>query len=264
MKEVDEIMFNFDAKFNEHILKGIVTGYKDYIKVKNHANSTMEISDAYAYVKANHIDDQVAKHVSKFAEASRQNAGPSWKYLMFQLNDESTTTGFKFILKNELYFNANNVTEGKKLIEDKKSVRYLEELIKNNKDVNFGKIENEFKVEHQISGESLLFNQPHDNHDKNNNEIKFIIITYGIDYSSKMLNAVKIWAPNPLNKKAVLLRDLTMELNELIKYDEDYALENEELKVLQNDEEEKYVDPTFAFGILPNENNDIDIDKSVN
>lgn len=120
MKEVDEIMFNFDAKFNEHILKGIVTGYKDYIKVRNHANSTMEISDAYAYVKANHIDDQVAKHVSKFAEASRQNAGPSWKYLMFQLNDESTTTGYKFILKNELYFNANNVTEGKKLIEDKK------------------------------------------------------------------------------------------------------------------------------------------------
>jgi hypothetical protein len=256
-------MINFDAKFNEYILKGIITGYKDYIEVRNYANETMVISDAYAYVKANHIDDQVAKHLLEFVEIIKQSAGPSWKYLKFSLNDELTENGFKFILKNERYFDANNVTKGKKLIEnnDSKNVEYLEELIKDNEDVDFENIKNYYKIDHQISGDSLLFTEPYEE-DKNRRKPKFLIITYGIDYSSKILNTVKIWAPNPLNKKAILLKDLTQELNKLVKHEEDYSLDDEQLKVLQNDGQEIYTDPFYSFGISANEG--VDKDQSDN
>lgn len=257
-------MINFDTKFNEYILKGIITGYKDYIKIRNHANETMEISDAYAYVKANHIDDQVAKHLLRFVEFIKQSAGPSWKYLKFNLNDKLTDNGFKFILKNERYFDANNVTKGKKLIKDNdsKNVEYLEELIKDNEHVDFENIKKYYKIDHQISGDSLLFTEPHEEDDKNKTKPKFLIITYGIDYSTKMLNTVKIWVPNPLNKKAILLKDLTQELDTLIKYEEDYALDDEQLKVLQNDGKEIYTDPFYSFGISADEG--IDKEQSDN
>lgn len=55
----------------ESILKGIILGYKDYVNVRNDANQKMVISNSYAFVRSNHIKDQVAKHVQREVHFSK-------------------------------------------------------------------------------------------------------------------------------------------------------------------------------------------------
>ncbi|KXA46405.1 MULTISPECIES: hypothetical protein [Staphylococcus] len=51
----------FSTELKEEIVKGVVSGYKNYIEVRKEAFQTLVISGGYAYIKGNHIEDQVAK-----------------------------------------------------------------------------------------------------------------------------------------------------------------------------------------------------------
>lgn len=237
----------FSTELKEEIVKGVVSGYKNYIEVRKEAFQTLVISGGYAYIKGNHIEDQVAKKTKNLIEGhTKQKAGPTWEYLKFYSGRINNKEGWYFIIKNEQYFNKDNVTFGKTALNDSgnSEKKYLRELIDQNKNVDFERLQDEIGRDHQLE----LFN-----FEKNrdiNTSPSFDIITYDIDAESKQLIAIKIWVPNPHNNKAVLLEDLTPILEKVVKEEEDYLISDEELQVLQqiNDKEEELVDAQYIFG----------------
>lgn len=241
----------------ESIVKGIFAGYKDYVNERNEVKKRMVISDAYAFTKSNHIESQVAKHLENFVKYIKENAGPSWKYLKFIFNMDEEKNNIMFILKNEDYFDEKNVSVGKSLVADKnqKSKNYLEGLMAKNRDINFDTVGEDFKIRHQMTADSILFNiKEGSNRDINS---YFLIITYRIDKESKQLAAIKQWLPNPETNSAIMVDDLTELIEKVIVEREDYHIDEEELEVLKNDGELELIDVEHAFGISIDEGNDM-------
>lgn len=153
-------METIKQEVRESIVKGIIAGYKDYVNERNEVKKRMVISDAYVYTKSNHIENQVAKHLENFVKYIKENAGASWKYLKFIFNKDEEKNNIMLILKNEDYFDEKNVSVGKSLVADKnqKSKNYLEVLMAKNRDINFGTVEEDFEIGHQMTADSILFN----------------------------------------------------------------------------------------------------------
>ncbi|HBE7719311.1 TPA: hypothetical protein KMV33_001935 [Staphylococcus aureus] len=247
-------METIKQEVRESIVKGIIAGYKDYVNERNEVKKRMVISDAYAFTKSNHIESQVAKHLENFVKYIKENAGPSWKYLKFIFNMKNN---IMFILKNEDYFDEKNVSVGKSLVADKnqKSKNYLEGLMAKNRDINFDTVEEDFKIRHQMTADSILFNiKEGSNRDINS---YFLIITYRIDKESKQLAAIKQWLPNPETNSAIMVDDLIELIEKVIVEREDYHIDEEELEVLKNDGELELIDVEHAFGISIDEGNDM-------
>ncbi|HDF7260080.1 TPA: hypothetical protein PEQ23_001256 [Staphylococcus aureus] len=249
-------METIKQEVRESIVKGIIAGYKDYVNERNEVKKRMVISDAYVYTKSNHIENQVAKHLENFVKYIKENAGPSWKYLKFIFNKDEEKNNIMFILKNEDYFDEKNVSVGKSLVADKnpKSKNYLEVLMAKNRDINFGTVEEDFEIGHQMTADSILFNiKEGSNRDINS---YFLIITYRIDKESKQLAAIK-QLPNPETNSAIMVDDLTELIEKVIVEREDYHIDEEELEVLKNDGELELIDVEHAFGISIDEGNDM-------
>ncbi|MCD8915407.1 hypothetical protein K2V61_07620 [Staphylococcus simulans] len=151
-----------------------------------------------------------------------------------------------FIIRNEQYFNAEQVTLGKNALNKsgKKEKQYLRELVDKNLNVDFEKLQNNLQREYQLE----LFNP--EKTDKMSSRPVFNIITYAIDAESKQLSAIKIWVPNPHNNQAILFEDLTPVLEKLLRDEEDYSIPNSDLVILQNagDSDEELVDAQDIFG----------------
>lgn len=237
----------------ESIIRGIIVGYKDYINVRNEVNKKMYISEAYAFVRSNHIEDQVAKHVNNEVDFAKKNAGPSWKYLEFGYNYKRDSESITFILQNEDYFNENNVTYGRNLVNNgnNKEKQYMKPLVEKNKDINFSELEDDIKKEHQLTAESILFKE--NNNRSNKNIVSYFhIITYKIDKESRQLESIKLWLPNPDTNQAIMIEDLTHQLFDIIKENEEYFIEDEYLEVLRNsdDQELNLVNAENIFGFI--------------
>lgn len=58
-------MVGFSDDLNKAIVKGINQGYSDYILERVKKEDEMIISDAYSYMKGNHIDTAVAETLNK-------------------------------------------------------------------------------------------------------------------------------------------------------------------------------------------------------
>lgn len=246
-------METIKQEVRESIVKGIIAGYKDYVNERNEVKKRMVISDAYVYTKSNHIENQVAKHLENFVKYIKENAGPSWKYLKFIFNMDEEKNNIMFILKNEDYFDEKNVSVGKSLVADKnkKDKNYLKKLMDKNRDINL----EDFKIGHQMTADSILFNiKEGSNRDINS---YFLIITYRIDKESKQLAAIKQWLPNPETNSAIMVDDLTELIEKVIVEREDYHIDEEELEVLKNDGELELIDVEHAFGISIDEGNDM-------
>lgn len=243
-------MFDFNQHLTNSIVKGILSGYKDYIAVRKRASEEMYISNAYAYVKSNHIEDQVAKHVENFVSFNKQNAGPSWKYLRFEKNNKDDNSKMVFIFRNEKYFDEKKVTHGKDLISNSegKEKKYYKPYMKMNEDADFEYIANIAESDYQMSGDEILFGSNSQNN--TSKQPRFFIITYDIDNESKQLVSIKIWVPNPANNEALLLVDLSAQLSEVVKNEEDYSIEEEELNFIREieDKEPPFVDVEEEFG----------------
>ncbi|MBE5661114.1 hypothetical protein HU001_04645 [Staphylococcus sp. SS21] len=250
-------METIKQEVRESIVKGIIAGYKDYVNERNEVKKRMVISDAYVYTKSNHIENQVAKHLENFVKYIKENAGPSWKYLKFIFNIDEEKNNIIFILKNEDYFDEKNVTIGKSLIADKnkKDKNYLKKLMDKNRDIDFDSVKKDFKIGHQMTADSILFNiKEGSNRDINS---YFLIITYRIDKESKQLVAIKQWLPHPETNSAIMIDDLTPLLEKAIVEIEDYRIDEEELEVLKNDGELEFIDVEHTFGISIDEGNDM-------
>ncbi|MDW5556927.1 hypothetical protein RFX64_04595 [Streptococcus mutans] len=80
----------FDDNQAQQIVDTILRGYKNYIDERLEKKASMEVSAAYAWVKANHIDDVFAKSELDFVKDFHlEHAGQSWDYLEFNTNVEN-------------------------------------------------------------------------------------------------------------------------------------------------------------------------------
>lgn len=230
-------MISINSNLLDSIVKGIVAGYKDYIEVRKEKENEMYISDAYAHVKSNHIENQVYRHIDEYCGFIKQNAGPAWKFLKFNTIENQGNRKVSFIFKNEMYFDEKNVTYGKNALNDKetKEKKYLKDLMNDNYGLNFEKIKTISEEPYQLDADRVLFDDIR-NEDNSDGHI-FTIVTYGIDVITRQLNSVKLWIPNPEDNTAVLFQDLTDYLLNLIKNEEQYFIDYKDLEVLKSDRE---------------------------
>src|SRR5690625_562370 len=102
--------YKLTKELNKKIVDGLIKGYQEYIDVRKEKYRSMRISGAYAWVKGNHIDDQVAAAcVDQNVDFKLEKAGVSWQYLQFRQESDKVL----FIIRNARYFNEDEVSKGK-------------------------------------------------------------------------------------------------------------------------------------------------------
>ncbi|MCU7711136.1 hypothetical protein OK414_03630 [Priestia sp. JV24] len=208
--------YSFSAEVNKKIVDGILHGYKNYIHERNDKRNTMRISDAYAWVKGNHIDDQIASECESIGISyNKAKAGYTWGYLQFSSPQEKSM----FIIKNAKYFNADNFPGGKGIKGDKRrntdEENYLKKLSRINRNIDFPEELSLFPKETEMPEIMSIFD---DNVMKSleDTEVtrlqqafdKFYMVTYEID-EAFMISSIQVWMPNPVDNKAYPVDDLT-------------------------------------------------------
>lgn len=205
--------YRFEDSLNQKIVDGILKGYSNYIRERAEKRTTMYISGAYAWVKGNHIDDQTGREVSDMGiEYNTARAGHTWGYLQFRHTEEGRNR--IFIIRNARYFNEDEFDRAKtpKNTDAKRKTNYLLELAKANVNVDFEDI---------IEPTDLGYEQLSIDLGSPNTEIsietaqslsktvtEFHIITYLTDESNE-IQEIRHVMPNPINKKAYLVNDLS-------------------------------------------------------
>jgi hypothetical protein len=229
--------YRLPEKINESIVDGIIVGYKDYLRVRKEAARNLKVHGAYAWVKGNHIDHHVAVQCENHGVDNEvSSAGVTWKYLMFYIKD----TNSLFLIKNARYFDPEAVDKGKDTYGKTKSKKsaYMEEFIKINREIEFPCAVINNKSGHSLQLE-LFEDYPFETITKESaSEIakqhrRFYIVTYEIaeDY---LINAIKIWMPNPINNRAYLVQDLSELIN--TKPSHIIEIEDETKAILRNSE----------------------------
>ncbi|WP_047979747.1 spr1630 family ClpXP-sensitive toxin [Ornithinibacillus contaminans] len=207
--------FKLATELSQKIVDGLMEGYREYLEVRREKSRSMKVSGAYAWVKGNHIDDQVATACEEYGvESKLAKAGLTWQYLQFQHQDEKIL----FIVKNARYFNREQVSRGKDATGNLNNTKmlYMEELIKINSSIDFlniNTVETNDSIQLQLFEESFLS-------DEDNFEIgkiepnfdRFYIVTYEID-ENQLISKISLFMPNPIDNRAYLIDDLTQYIN---------------------------------------------------
>ncbi|MGM0853091.1 MAG: hypothetical protein ACQEWI_10830 [Bacillota bacterium] len=257
--------YRFAEDLNQKVVDGILNGYKSYVEERNLKLQNMRISDAYAWVKGNHIDDQTAAECASYGTLYKKaRAGYTWGYLQFTSPEDNSM----FIIKNAKYFNPENVPGGKsvqgKKINKKNDENYLKKLSKINHKVDFPEEFNLFSVMDEDQEMLSIFDDQLlkiiDEDDISNLQIefeKFYIVTYEID-EAHMISKILLWMPNPQNDTAYLVEDLTDRIdnssvsfdgldtavleNDLVEYDPDTLTATDYNVAVQDVSKEKKTD----------------------
>ncbi|MGV2929324.1 hypothetical protein RW115_12055 [Macrococcus capreoli] len=238
-------MVGFGNGLNKAIVQGINQGYLDYILERVKKENEMIISDAYSYMKGNHIDTAIAETLSTLMSFTKKSAGPSWKYLEFNSLEEDSDK--RFIVKNEKYFDPQNVSKGKD-INDKTKDRvrqYLKDYISDNP----SSVSDLYVVNNDSN--QLVLNLKDEGLidapvERKNNSLAYIV-TYNIDSITMRMDTIKVWLPIPDKDEAILVDDLTELLREIESASPSIITE-EHIKVLSNDVNHYELDAT-EYGI---------------
>ncbi|WEG13309.1 hypothetical protein PU629_02785 [Pullulanibacillus sp. KACC 23026] len=207
--------YRFSRELNQSIVNGILNGYKSYVEERNEKRRTMKISDAYAWVKGNHIDDQTAIECEDIGILYKKaRAGYTWGYLQFSSSDNKSM----FIIKNAKYFNPDNFPGGKTIhgehIQTRDHETYLKKLSRINENVEFPEEYSLFDESHEfemlsIFDDQVLKSLEDDEVTQLQKEYsKFYIVTYEID-EAFLISKIQLWMPNPVNNIAYLVEDLS-------------------------------------------------------
>ncbi|MBU5212479.1 hypothetical protein [Heyndrickxia oleronia] len=230
--------YSFDYNINQKIVEGILQGYKNYIQERNDKQRNMKISDAYAWVKGNHIDDQTARECEDAGILYKKaKAGYTWGYLQFSsVKDKSM-----FVIKNAKYFNEENFPKGKGIKGNKKQGNneednYLKKLSRINKNIDFPEKPTLFSEMGctellTIFDENTLISLENTEVSVLQKEFeKFYIVTYEID-EAHMISSILVWMPNPKDNTAHLVSDLTELIN-----NSSVDFSDVDITVLENDD----------------------------
>lgn len=206
--------YSFSSEVNQKIVDGILNGYNEYIQVRADKKRTMNISGAYAWTKGNHIDDAVSKELLDLnITFNSAKAGYTWGYLQFNHNDGEGNR--MFMIKNAKYFNVKEFDRSKTPLGEKtssKRTNYILELSKANSAIQFKEHAETSSQEQLTLVVDLGFHHLEESNDvaqelsKAFNE--FHIITYSTDEANQ-INEIKQYMPNPIDKKAYLVNDLS-------------------------------------------------------
>ncbi|EJR86590.1 hypothetical protein IK7_01100 [Bacillus cereus VD156] len=233
---MQEYTFNLDV--NQVIVDGILNGYKSYIHERNEKQRTMLISDAYAWVKGNHIDDQTARECERVGiEYKKARAGYTWGYLQFSDFEDKSM----FIVKNAKYFNEENFPGGKGINgrkqRKKNDENYLKKLSRINYNIEFPATPDLFTEDTEgmeilsIFDDNTLKSLEDTDVSRLQKEYnKFYIVTYEID-EAFMISKILVWMPNPNDEKAYLVDDLTELIN-----NSSVDFDDVDITVLESDE----------------------------
>ncbi|MDI2588066.1 hypothetical protein OR571_13310 [Psychrobacillus sp. NEAU-3TGS] len=200
---------------NQKIVDGLMEGYREYLNVRREKSRTMRVSGAYAWVKGNHIDDQVATSCESYGVQSKlAKAGLTWQYLQFKHHDEKIL----FIVKNARYFDEEQVDQGKDANGKtrKSKMSYMEKLMGINEGIDFGNIktqESNGSVQLELL-EDLRLSEADDIAIASieSEFTRFYIVTYAID-ENQLISKISLLMPNPKNNKAYLIDDLIKYVN---------------------------------------------------
>lgn len=206
--------YRFKQEVSQKIVDGILQGYKNYLAERNQKFDEMKISSAYAWVKGNHIDDQIAvKCHSVGVDYKKAKAGYTWGYLQFS----STESRTMFIAKNSRYFDKENFPGGKGIRGKKKAAQddnYLKKLSQINQEVKFPKVPTLFDDEPTQKYMTLLDDITMKSLEVSDITVlqkqfdRFYIVTYEID-EAHMISSIKSYLPNPEDNKAYEVEDLS-------------------------------------------------------
>src|SRR5699024_11021781 len=112
------------------IVDGLLTGYKDYLDIRQKMKKKLKVSAGFAFTKGNYIDDGIANEVTSFARFHEKKAGESWRYLEFVFGERNPSL---FIIKND--YRLQQTFSGNK---QKKTSQYLSNYAKiNNRTLDF-------------------------------------------------------------------------------------------------------------------------------
>lgn len=253
------INYKLGKALNQALVDGLMAGYKEYTDIRRERANNMIISSAYAWVKGNHIEDNVARSCRELGvQYISAKAGMTWRYLQFYIGEESIL----FIIKNAKYFNADEVTQGKdaKGKTGSANMSYMKKLVNINSHIDFRQVKLE-KVTGYV--QLSLFNdyplndldvQEIDKIATNRRIDRFYIVTYEID-ENQLISQISLFMPNPEDNKAYLIDDLTQYINAENAFTIDERLKN----ILGNQSDEEY--DALSFGIAIEEDEE-DIDPT--
>ena len=213
----DMSVYKFSEDLNIRLVKGIEQGYSDYAEVRKEKREELYVSGAYAWVKGNHIEDQVARELEKIGiKFKKEKAGYTWEYLSFNEPKEKTL----FLIRNISIIKGK---PAKPILDTSNPENYLVEKSKINSNVDFdgikGSMQGAFKfIDLQIN--------PPSTEDENIEELRkeykhFYILTYTIDSATQMLMDIDLWMPEFIaNSKVEMVQidSLTEHLNETAPY----------------------------------------------
>lgn len=258
--------YTFSSEVNQVIVDGILNGYKSYIHERNEKQRTMVISDAYAWVKGNHIDDQTARECANVGiEYKKARAGYTWGYLQFTSSEDKSM----FIIKNSKYFNEENFPGGKGIDGNKKRKKndenYLKKLSRVNWKINFPETPTLLPKE-KGSVEFLTLFDDNTMKSLEDTEVsrlkeeydKFYIVTYEID-EAFMISKISVWMPNPNDEKAYLVEDLTELIN-----NSSVEFDDVDLTALESDEMDYNYDSPAAIDFDIFHDDELDREKTDN
>ncbi|MEJ8303254.1 hypothetical protein [Saccharibacillus sacchari] len=177
------------AELNKHLVRGIESGYNLYALERSEKRQTMRVSAAYAWVKGNHIDDQVSRELENLGVNYQDDkAGYTWSYLQFSIPESKSL----LLIKNATIIKSSSKQPE---LDVKNPDNYLVELSRINSKVDF----EELKPEYQGT---MKFNElMQDSLKEVQNQIavsefdRFYIVTYAIEPNSRMLSNVSLWMP---------------------------------------------------------------------
>ncbi|MBV6738701.1 hypothetical protein V7Z92_26790 [Priestia megaterium] len=223
--------YKFSEELSQHIVDGILKGYKSYLAERKEKKEQMTISSAYAWVKGNHIEDAVTQECKRTGITYRASkAGYTWGYLQFSNLEDKVL----FVIKN-----GSSIGKRLNTLKNKDNVEqnYLTKLSHINSGINFEKKEKNKVDEEQMTlqlFESFLPSNEQMNvevEEMNKEFNRFYIISYAID-EAKMISDINLFLPNPETLEILKVDNWNkyMEISNI-------KLQPEELEIVQNEKE---------------------------
>lgn len=190
--------FKFDEELNIRLVRGIEKGYSGYAEVRREKRNELRISGAYAWVKGNHIEDQVANELVEIGmEINWEKAGYTWGYLSFTNTNEK----YMMLIKNATIIRGKSK---RPILEAQNPENYLVELSKINSHVDFDEVKGSKQGVLELDFQTLPVPMEDENIEELKKEYKhFYILTYSIDQESKMLSSIDLWMPEFIKKNIV-------------------------------------------------------------
>lgn len=184
-------VYKFSEELNIRLVKGIEQGYSDYAEVRKEKRDELLVSSAYAWVKGNHIEDQVARELREIGiDFKTEKAGYAWEYLSF--NEPKANN--LILIKNARVIKRKSTIP---TLDTSNAENYLVGLSKINSTIDFD------EVRGAKQGTLRFFDlqvPPISTEDEELEVLKkeykhFYILTYSIDSDSQMLMAIDLWMP---------------------------------------------------------------------